>query len=171
MTIPLGYPGEDQIRWLFAQGVPDTAILEPEPIRAGKVRFLDRLTFDFDSDGERALIFRHDHDLIAWQPKRELLASWRGVAFAINEDAIWNPASWFAESALRIHRTPLQWLQANRDGIVIVQPRLACAMLHHVPRLAFADTAHARQIRLAMQPPKLCCEFLVEQSAMERRAA
>ena len=171
MTISMDYPTEAEIRWLFGQGVPDTAMLEPEPIRAGKVTFLDKLTFDFDEAGDRALIFIEERDLIAWQPRTGKLASWRGMAFALGEDAIWSPASWFAESALRVHLTPLHWLQANREGIVIVHPRLAYAMLHHVPRLAFADAVHARQTRLAMHPPKLCTEFLVEQSAEERHAA
>ena len=33
MTARLDYADEREIRWLFAQGVPETAMLEPKPIR------------------------------------------------------------------------------------------------------------------------------------------
>jgi len=44
MTARLDYLDEREIRWLFAHGVPDTAMLEPTPIRAGKVSFKVHLT-------------------------------------------------------------------------------------------------------------------------------
>jgi hypothetical protein len=170
MTFPNDDPTKDEIRWLFAQGVPDTAMLEPTPIRAANVVFRDGNTFDFDAGGVRAFIFREDEcdDLIAWRPDQ--LGSWCARSFALGQEAIWNPASWFMGEGLFIRRSPLQWLRADRNGIVIVRPDLAYAMLRHVPRLAFADAAHARQVRTWLQPPKVRCEFLVE-TARERRAA
>lgn len=65
MSFPPEYPTEDEIRWLFAQGVSDTAVLGPPPMRAAKVVFLDKQTFDFDATGERVLTFTEEHDLIA----------------------------------------------------------------------------------------------------------
>jgi hypothetical protein len=53
MSPTLEYPTEPEIRWLFTQGVPDTAMLEPTPIRAANVVFLDGNTFDVDSGGAR----------------------------------------------------------------------------------------------------------------------
>src|SRR5680860_1267057 len=144
-------------------------MLEPVAVRASRVKFLDGGTFDFKDDGERALVFIEDHDLIAWQPARNLLASWRGVAFALGEDAIWNPATHFAGGALRVHRTTIEWLRADRDGICIVQPRLAYSQLAHVERLQFADAAHASSVKRWLQPPKPRAEFLVE--ICERAAA
>ena len=101
MTARLDYADEREIRWLFAQGVPETAMLEPKPIRTGKVSF-------------------------------------------------------------KVHLTPLDWLRANRYGVVIVRPDLACAVSRHVPRLAFADAGFARQVKGWMKPPKVTTQFFVE---------
>ena len=157
----LDFPTELEARWLLAQGVSDTAILEPDPIRAGTVRFWQH-AFELDPEGDRALLFKHERDWIAWQPRSGKLASWRGVAFALNEEAIWNPASYFGGLALRIHRTPLEWLKADRDGIVIVQPRLAHAMLRSARALSFADSAFAQLVRRWMESPTSQTELLLE---------
>ena len=97
------------------------------------------------------------------------LASWRGQAFCLGDvDDIFNPATYFDGGALRVHETPLQWLLADRDGIVIVRPDLAHAYLASCQRLAFSDRAHARQVDKWLQPPKPTVEILVE---VEERAA
>jgi hypothetical protein len=164
----LDYPTESEILWLFEQGVSDTAMLSPTLIRAAKVLFLDNNTFDFDGEGIRAVVFEEGDDLIAWNPKRNLLATWGGVAFALREEAIWNPASCFMGSALRVHRTPLEWLVANRDGIVILQPRFTYAYLRDF-RLSFSDRLHAQRVTRWLQPPKPTAEILIE--IEERRSA
>lgn len=165
----LDYPDDRECGWLVSQGVIPDVIAKPRAIRAATVRFW-QTTFDFDDDGERSLIFMEDRDSVAWQPRTGALASWRGVSFAINEDAIDNPATYFAGGVLKVHRTPLEWLQADREGIVIVQPRYTYAALRHVRRLAFADAIFARQVRGWSDPPKCAAEFLVE-TAAESRAA
>ena len=165
----LDYPDERECRWLVSQGVTPDTIAKPRPIRAASVRFWQN-TFDFDDDGERSLIFLEDRDAIAWQPRTGALACWCGVNFALNEEAIDNPATYFAGGALKIHRTPLDWLRADGDGIVIVQPRYSYAMLRHVRRLAFADAVYARQVRRLLEPPKCTAEFLVETTAESRAA-
>jgi len=189
--VPLDYLNELELRWLLLRhDVPDTALMQPGPVRAGHVRFLAskthafssvtslnskansikaRRVFDFDEAGERALVFIEDHDLIAWQPRTGQLASWRGVAFALGESAIWNPASWFMGGGLKVHRTPLEWLKDDRRGICIVRRELTYAMLKHVPRLVFADAAHARQVKRWLQPPQPRAEIMVE--IQERVAA
>ena len=169
MSLPLEYPTEDEIRWLVAQGVSETAMLGPPPIRAAKVVFLDKQTFDFDAAGARVLLLTEEHDLIAWKPDGRTLASWRGVAFALGEDAIGNPASYFMGDALWVHRDPLAWLKADREGIVIVQPRFTYAYLRHTPRLAFSSATHARQVQAWLQPPKPKVKFLIK--TPEERAA
>lgn len=157
----LDYPDERECRWLVSQGVTPDTIATPRPIRAASVWFWQN-TFDFDVDGERSLIFLEDRDAIAWQPRTGALACWRGVAFCLNEEAIDNPATYFAGGALKIHRTPLDWLRADGNGIVIVQPRYAYASLRHARRLAFADEAYARQVQQWISPPTPTAEFLVE---------
>jgi hypothetical protein len=165
----LQYPTDMELRWLFNQDVPDTAMLEPTHLRAGTVTFLGEFSFDFDPDGERALIFFEPADLVAWQPRSGKLGAWRNNAFALNEDAIWNPASYFSGSALRVHHTPLEWLVANRDGIVIVQPRFTYANLKDCRRLSFSDHVHAQRVKQWLQPPKPTVEILIEDE--ERRSA
>lgn len=71
--------------------------------------------------------------------------------------------------ALWVHRNPLDWLKANREGIVIVQPRFTYAYLRHVPRLAFSSAAHARQVQAWLHPPKPMVKFLIK--TPEERAA
>jgi hypothetical protein len=163
MIIPLDYPTEAEIGWLFDQGVSDTAMLESAPIRAANVEFYpSSRNFDFVKEGERALIFTEDHDLIAWQPKRNVLASWCAVAFALNENAIWNPASYFMGTALRVHCTPLDWLRAEREGICIAQPRLTYAFLRHARTLAIADPIYAQQVKRWLRPPKSEVKIFIE---------
>jgi hypothetical protein len=164
MTLSLDYPTEAEIGWLLDQDISDTAILEPEPLRAGKVRFLGKQTFDFArfSDiGERALVIVADEDLIAWQPRTGTLATWRGATFALGQEAIFNPATYFSSGALHVHETPLQWLQADRQGIVIVRPGLCHAYLAHCPRLASSDTGFARKVQAWVQPRKPTVQILV----------
>src|SRR6185312_15131782 len=104
----LDYPTEAEIRWLFRQRISDAAMLEPTHLRADKVTFLDQRTFDFDPEGERVLVFEEQDDLVAWKPSTGELGTWCGRAFALNGEAIWNPASYFMGSGLRVHRTPLE---------------------------------------------------------------
>jgi hypothetical protein len=129
------------------------------------VTFIRECSFDFDQEGERALIFIEQDDLVAWPPDTGKLGTWCRGAFALNEDAIWNPAAYFMGSALRVHRTPLEWLSAERDGIVIVQPQLAYAMLRDIPRIIVDDVQLARQIRRWLEPPESHVEILINSLA------
>ena len=165
-----GFPNDDELLWLLDQGVSDKVLW---PISGATVRF-DEATFDLDYEGERALTFRAEDrgeviDLIAWQPRTNKLASWRGQAFCLGDmDDILNPATHFAGGALRVHATPLDWLLADREGIVIVRPDLAPAYLANCRRLSCLSQAHARQVEKWVQPRKPSVEILVE---VEERAA
>ena len=164
-----GFPNDDEVLWLLNQGVRDTALW---PISGATVRF-DGATFDLDHEGERALTFRAEDrgeviDLIAWQPRTGALASWRGQAFCLGDaDDIFNPATYFESDALRVHATPLDWLLADRDGIVIVRPDLAPAYLANCRRLRCSSKDHALQVAKWVQPRKPMAEILVE---VEERA-
>jgi len=157
------FPTDDELRRLMRQGVNETALW---PISGATVRFEGR-TFDLDPNGVRALTFRcHDCsevvDIAAWQPQTGELGSWRGVAFCLGDlDDIFNPATYFADSALPVHETPLQWLLAERQGIVIVRPDLAHVYLANRQRLACSDADHARQVERWLQPPKPTAEIFV----------
>ena len=173
MMVDLDYPNEAEILWLFDQNVPDTAILLPTPIRAANVVFLDGNTFDFDSGGVRSFIFKQldSDDLVAWDPKRNALATWRGDAFALGQEAVFNPATYFDGGALHVHETPLQWLQADRQGIVILRHDLSHAYLAHCQRLACSDTGFAKKVKAWLQPRKPTVKILVEAQAEKAEAA
>jgi hypothetical protein len=165
-----GFPTDDELLWLFDQSVDENALW---PISGATVRF-NGGTFDLDHEGERALTFRAEDreeviDLIAWQPHTGTVASWRGQAFCLGDvDDIFNPATYFAGDALRVHPTPLDWLLADREGIVIVRPDLAPAYLSHCQRIRCSNAAYARQVRKWIQPRQPLAEILVE---VEQRAA
>jgi hypothetical protein len=120
------------------------------------------------------LIFRAEDcdeviDLIAWQPQIGALASWRGQAFCLGDvDDAFNPATYFAGGVMRVHKTPLQWLLAGRDGIVIVRKDFAHAYLANCQRLAFSEARFAHTVARWLQPPKPMVEIFL---AVEERAA
>jgi hypothetical protein len=159
-----------ELLWLLDQGVSHKALW---PISGATVR-LDGATFNLDHKGERALTFRAEDrgevfDLIAWQPRTGAVATWRGQAFCLGDvDDIFNPASYFGGDALRVHATPLDWLLADREGIVIVRPALAPAYLADCQRIRCSNQALARQLEKWLQPRKPSVEILVE---VEERAA
>lgn len=165
-------PSLAELRWLRGQGVSRAAILCPWPIGATNVIFYGE-GFELDPNGERVLTFLVEDcgeviDIAAWQPRTGQLATRRRAGFAIGQEAIFNPASYFADGALKVHGTPLQWLLADREGIVIVQPDMAHAYLANCQRLAFPDAAHARQVEQWIQPLKPTVKIFV---AIEERAA
>ena len=122
--------------------------------------------FDFADDvgGERvdALIFlpRNDLgnpcDLTAWTSTRLKLASWFGAAALLGADDILAPRLTI-EGALQVHRTPLGWLRAGRDGVVIIDPRRATVELRDFGPLADEDQAHGLELQqlLRRMEPKI----------------
>jgi hypothetical protein len=110
-------------------------------------------------------------DIAAWQPRTGELASWRGQAFCLGDlDDLFNPAIYFAGGTLPIHASPLEWLRASRDGIVIMRPELTYSYLRNVQRLAFSDAALAGLVRTRLRPPRPRVDLLIEVPADDRRA-
>jgi len=162
MTLPWDIPSDLEIAWLLQQGISEPAMITPPVVLASNVVFLDGNTFDFDAGGVRAFIFREPNDLIAWRPASKRVATWRSSAFALGEDAIWNPASYFMGSALRVHADPLAWLKADRDGVCIVQAQLTYANLRHARGLSFADPVYRRLVKRWLEPPRTRPELFIE---------
>jgi hypothetical protein len=97
------------------------------------------------------------------------LASWLGQAFCLGDlDDVFNPATYFADGALHVHETPLQWLVAERRGIVIVRRDLAHAYLKG-RRVVCDDPQYAARIERWCKPPKIDVEILI--SRRQREAA
>jgi hypothetical protein len=164
----LAYPTTAELEWLFAHGVAPDVMAEPWPIRSARVVFDDLHGFDFNRDGEPALIFKAEDrgeeiGLIAWELSTGKFASWDGNTFCLSDlDQLDNPAIYFSGGSLQIHADPLDWLRANREGIVILRPDLTYAYLRHCPRLVFADQRHAERVWNWIQPPMPTAELLVE---------
>jgi hypothetical protein len=163
-SLPL--PSGRVLRWLLGQGVPFDSLYG---VKAAWVTF-DGAGFDFDPvmTGSPVLIFRcadngHTPDICAWSIRHNKLATWRGAGFCIGDvDQCFNPATWFAGGGLRVHRTPLDWLKAGCDGIMILRPELCHAYLRHVPRVICADVGHGDSVNRWTQPPKLKTKFFIE---------
>lgn len=88
-------------------------------------------------------------DVVAWsldQPDRFLTLT--GAAPALGMAAAANPATYALGFPLRLHRTPLAWLQAGCDGAVILDQAAGGRWLRDLepPRLAAEDAAHARDL-------------------------
>ena len=163
--------------WLRDQGVSPEAIIEPDPIGAAWVRFLGDATFEAAKGTEplalRALTFRvvdgdEIIDLAAWSPRTGQIGIWRGVGFALGQEAIFNPATFFDGEALRLHATPLEWLQSGRDGICIVRWKYTYAYLRNVPRLFCADPQLAYQLERWCRPPTALPKILVPDLELTR---
>jgi hypothetical protein len=143
------------------------ALLCPWPMGACWASFQGHI-FETDPGGVRAATFAvidggEIIDIAAWQPRSGKFASWRGQAFCLGDlDDIFNPATYFAGGALRIHRTPLEWLKAGREGIVILRPELCNAYLAHRQRLLVPDTQCANKVRRWLQPLKPTAEVLID---------
>ena len=141
----------------------------PWSIKSAKIRFFNGGSFDFDRGGHAAIIFLAEDcgeviDLIAWQQKSGAVASWRGAAFCLGDtEHIFNPATYFADDALRIHRTPLDWLKASREGICIVQPARAYSYLRGVSRVSCADEVYLQEAKRWTRAPAPTVKFLVEE--------
>lgn len=162
-----GALNQAQADWLTLQGVPAEALMMPTPVGAAQVCFDDDGTFASSASGIGALTFRiqnvegEDIDLAAWSPQTGELGSWYGRAFALGEDQIDNPASYFDGDALRIHADPWAWLRSGRDGICIIKPELIYAMLRNVPRVSFADFEFAQEFERWLKPPAPLVQMFV----------
>jgi hypothetical protein len=155
--------------WLRGRGISWDSMLEPEPIGAANVRFLDTATFDVDPEGERALTFRaiaggEVIDLVAYAPRSGRIGSWKGIAWCLGDaDEVHNPAHRFMGGGLQVHRTPIEWLSAARAGIVIVQPKL-CGIYLNGSRLAVADREFEWRLRGWLVPPTPQVEIIIQRN-------
>ena len=160
--------------WLIARGVPSSAMTAPWPILSSRVVFDGLYGFDFNIEGDQALIFKAEDrgeqaDLIAWDLRTGNIASWHGNTFCLGDlDQIDNPATYFAGGYLRIHASPLYWLIAGREGIVILRPNFAYAHLRYCRRLLCDDPPHAEKVERLLQAPGPTAKiFIADEAELE----
>lgn len=150
---------------LIRNGVPETAIDKPWPIRAGHVVFGADGRFEFEQytrslsvrSARAFLILIEDmhgepEDIVAWQPALDRIATWRGSAWGIGQsDALLIRMA--EHDGLPVWRDPLSWLRSGRKGVVIVRPRLAAAWLCDAGPLLAEDALHGLELRKALTRP------------------
>jgi hypothetical protein len=176
-------PSIDALAWLRAQGVHPDALALPTLPCAASIVFCDLSLYEFADEASeepttKALIFLERNgfgepvDLVAWTLKpRPRLASWLGssVLGADSLDGVWRPAE---RQALPVWRSPLSWLRAHRDGVVIVNGAAAAVALSAAggPFMA-EDFDHAAELRRLLRPPEPSILTPLSISTEARRAA
>jgi hypothetical protein len=160
-------PTDPETLWLLNQGIDVDALCFSWPIRGASVRWSDSTSFDFDTEGDRAVIFRAEDrgevvDLIAWSPRTGNIGSWHGAAVCLGDfDQIDNPAIYAFGDGIEVHPDPLAWLRNNRSGIVVIKPGLYQALAHR-PRLVVDNPRWGRKVKQSIQPPKPTARILVK---------
>jgi hypothetical protein len=164
-------PALDTAAWLRGEGVDVARALNVAgPIIEHSIAVFDKDAFDFAAPDDPHAIRAVVHvvhgddavapvDLVAWtrdRPDRALLCLAAGVALGV--DQIQNPASYFAGKPLQIHRTPLAWLRAGCQGIVVLSADGVLDRLDRLPprsepyKLLAEDLDHGVELRRLLAP-------------------
>jgi hypothetical protein len=155
-------PAPDVIRAFRNKGVSVDALVEPElPALVDVVFHADLPLFDFtdeagDDGAVQAIIFaaRDEEgeplDLVAWSRKTNRLAAWFGAATMLGEDYLGGPR---LEDGLRVSAGPLEWLQAERLGVVILDAKRARWRLAE-EHLIVGDPTFGRHLRDILRLPE-----------------
>jgi len=147
-------PAQKELDWLLAQGVSTYAMVQPIAMMVAVGRVGADGYFEAQDSGLRWLAFEQEHELVLWQPRTRQLVSERRRAFALGEDIIYNPGTYAFDCNLNIFAEPLDWLRANRDGIVVIDWLRAFDRLRDVPRIAIAE-ALLPTYRQQMKPGRM----------------
>ncbi len=127
-----------QIDWLLRNDVMVEAMIRPEPLRLARGRAVNRL-FRHEPDGAAWLAIAEGRDVVYWQPRTREIATETGATFALGQDAIDLPETYAFDCYLNVFADPLEWLQAGREGVVVLDWSKAWERFHAAPRLALAS--------------------------------
>lgn len=151
----LGWLMPRDIDWLIGRGVPMAAIVRPEPMRLCHGFRAADARLEIDVNGPLWFAFIEPEDVVFWEPRTGALATWNGRAFALGESMIANATTYSFDFALNVFASPLDWLRAGRDGIVVVDWERAFDHLRDCPSVAVAERLlplYERQMRPARMP-------------------
>lgn len=141
---------QSQLDWLQRSGVGIQSMIfsryhMPSAIRLAYGEAAPDGRFDVTQDGPAWLAFDIfdaflEHvDICFWQPRTGELATLDGRTFAFGQEIVDDPATYSFDCRLNIFAHPLQWLQAGRDGIVVIDWTRAFDRLRDCPRIAVAE--------------------------------
>jgi hypothetical protein len=125
------------------------------------VKFYQNRTFDLATNGCLAVVieaFDVDDetvlDLVAWPLERpHQFATALGRARGLGLQCVLNPASYFGGKPLQVHQTPLAWLKAGCEGVVILREESAFSWLAAARgNLAAANFDHGRELARLLYP-------------------
>ena len=96
-------------------------------------------------------------DLAAWEPETGRLALWLGRVAMLGQDNLYG---WKVGEPLIVHETPLEWLQAGREGVFVIDPQGASPLLRMVEPLAVKRPEFGRQLlsALTIRAPRIVVE-------------
>ena len=145
------------IDWLVkTHGVPGSALADDGfVLRTARVVFTG-MRFDVADEGVSALlILARDcsgdvADLVAWTRDGQI-ATLLGRVSVLGEHVLFGPESY---APIPVCATPLEWLQAGRAGIVILDAERAGRTLIEAPaRIKVANKAEAKRVAAIMTRP------------------
>jgi hypothetical protein len=152
------------------------SLLCPWPIGAINASIDKYGNFTPDKAGERVFTFvcfdcGIPIDIAAWALSTGRLATYRGVAYCLgDQNDCFNPANQFDDGKLRVHATPLEWLQYEREGICIINHELDYGYLKDV-NILVSDERLARKIDKHRRPKPLGQIFIEVEISSEGRVA
>jgi hypothetical protein len=129
----------ERFRWLLKAGVPVDTLTALTPIRIATGRRAEDGIFEDDDAGAGFLVFEEPEDVIFWQPRTGEIATAVNRAFALGENAIYNPGTYSFDCHLNIFSSPLDWLRNRCDGCVILHWDRAFDRLLDAPRIAISE--------------------------------
>lgn len=175
-----GLPSDDVLCGLARAGVDLAALIQRWQNRPLNVPRIDRVIFDnrdgfefaryrSDRRGTGAMIFVvRDHigdviDLAAWGPPRPL-ALWIARGSMLGSE---NLFGFRMREALEIHPTPLEWLRAGCQGVVIIDPQKSTDLLRRAAPLQASSVAHGRALSriLEVRRPRILVPAPVDRRA------
>jgi hypothetical protein len=141
-------------------GVSVDALCEPElPVQAKIVLHGDCFEFATGDPGEQAsdalvLLARGDcgepADFVAWSPKSDRLASWSGIPM-LGMECLGEPRM-DPDGAVEVFDDPLNWLLAERDGLLVVSFANAAHLLREAAPLKVSSAAFGRRLANLINP-------------------
>jgi hypothetical protein len=146
------------IRRLKALGVSAESLAEPELPASADVVFFDDNFFDFGDEAhggqlsEAMLLLARDElddacDIVAWESKTGRLALLLGRVSMLGQDSLYRCR---LGEPLIVHETPLEWLQAGRDGVFVIDPQRASPLLRMVEPLVVKSPDFCRRLQAAL---------------------
>jgi hypothetical protein len=153
----------------ISAGVGAAAVTDPDPVKIARGHIAHDNRFEPDAEGERWFAFSEvdADDIVFWHRTTGRLATWCGRAFALGQTRIGEAATYSFDSSLNIFDSPLEWLRARRDGIVVLDWTRAFDNLRDAPRIAVVEPLFP-VYRRHMRPNRLPQLFVLQRQGGTR---